>query len=239
MGEIKPLSNGTFGDASWLITSRWNGVSVGNYYEANLATHVGDDSNAVLQNRESLASQISKNVVYPVACHGTEFAQVVDKSLEDISEVDALITSEKNIALAILSADCASILIYAEEIQQIAAIHAGWRGMNNAILPKVLSHLINNGAKSFKAVIGPSICANCYRVSRERYLEVQSMVPSAAKITSEGKYCIDIQAGLISQFLQYEITPELVNICTFENPDVYSYRRDGITGRFASAIWFN
>ena len=130
-------------------------------------------------------------------------------------------------------------IIYAEDISAICAIHAGYRGVRDKILPGILENLINKGASKFQAVIGPSICADCYPVEVSRYQDVKSVVDSAAVINKHGKHAIDIRRGLISQFSDFGIIPELVDVCTFENPDTFSYRRDIQTGRIASAIWFN
>jgi polyphenol oxidase len=227
MASLASLARGSFGQVDWLITSR----QAGDY--ANTSLKNGFDLN-----RRNLQNQIGRRLVFPVACHGDSIAQVDESSAENIEKVDGLITQFPNIALAALSADCATVLIYAQDTQTICALHAGWRGMKDRILPKALNQMQQAGENNFKVVVGPAICAECYGVDEARYLEVKQKQPQAAVITDKG-FAIDIQKGLISQLQDFKINPEVVSICTFESQECFSFRRDGDAHRMASVIWFN
>lgn len=229
MSSLTSLARGSFGEANWLITAR---------SDSNFAINTTDNQTNPLANRKALQMAIAKKVIYPVACHSDLVAEIDEDAVVDIERVDGLITQNQNIALAVLSADCATVLIYAEDIKAICAIHAGWRGMKDQILPKALAQLQQHGAKQFKAVIGPTICADCYRVDEERYLEVKKVEPNAVSANEDG-FAIDVRQGLLDQFDKFKIIPSVVDICTFESKACFSYRRESVTGRMASVIWFN
>ena len=85
---------------------------------------------------------------------------------------DALITDKKNIPIAVLTADCAPILIYDNNKKMIAAIHAGWKGAYKNIVKKVIKFMIKKGcsSKNITAAIGPCISSNSYQV-REDFIK--------------------------------------------------------------------
>lgn len=239
MSEIASLAKGNFGGASWFITARGGGVSAENFAEANFALNVGDNADFVAENRKLLAAQIGKPLIYPIANHSKEIAWVDDQSSENIAEVDGLITSSPHRGLAALSADCATVLLFAPKVKIIAALHAGWKGMSAGILPKTIRELRNSGANEIQALIGPTICGECYSVSEKRYREVEREVPAACFINDKNNFAIRVSSGLADQLLEEKISFEDVSICSFEEPNAYSYRRDQKTGRMASVIWLD
>ena len=82
---------------------------------------------------------------------------------------DALVTDKRNIPIAVLTADCAPILIYDDSKQMIAAIHAGWKGSYKNIIKKVVKFMIKKGCspKNITAAIGPCISSNNYEVRED------------------------------------------------------------------------
>jgi len=84
-------------------------------------------------------------------------------------EGDALITNKKEFPIAILTADCAPILIYDEKEKMIAAIHAGWKGAFKGIIKRTLNFMIKEGCtpKNITAVIGPCISVKNYEVKKD------------------------------------------------------------------------
>ena len=77
---------------------------------------------------------------------------------------DAIITNQRNLPIAVLTADCVPILLYDKEKDIIAAIHAGWRGAYKGIIKNVVKFMIKKGCKSknILAAIGPSISSSNY-----------------------------------------------------------------------------
>jgi polyphenol oxidase len=239
MGEIAALTKGSFGGASWLVTARAGGVSQNHFAQANFSLDVGDAPHLVKENRRTLKAQIGKPITFPIANHGKNLAWVDEKSSKDIANVDGLITSSTNLAIATLSADCATVLLFAPGVKIIAALHAGWKGMSDGILPKTIQELRASGADEIKAVIGPAICGECYSVSEDRYREVKNKVPAACLLNKKNEFAIDVRAGLEWQLLGEKVAFESVSICSFEEKNAFSFRRDQKTGRMASVIWLN
>ena len=82
---------------------------------------------------------------------------------------DAIITDQTNIPIAVLTADCAPILIYDNKKRMIAAIHAGWKGAFKGIIKRTLNFMIKKGCdpKNITAVIGPAISVKNYEVKED------------------------------------------------------------------------
>ncbi len=107
-------------------------------------------------------------LILPKQTHTANVAVVVT-GREDLSDVDAVITSRSDFSIGVRTADCVPILMHAPDIQAVAAIHAGWRGSLNGIVDRTVERLIQMGATPEKivAAFGPSICCNCYEVDLE------------------------------------------------------------------------
>jgi copper oxidase (laccase) domain-containing protein len=89
-----------------------------------------------------------------------------------------------------------------------------------------------------RALIGPAICGGCYEVSAQVQERVAAAVPETACRTRRGRPGLDIRAGITAQLASAGITQVADDRrCTAETPDLYSFRRDGRTGRFAGLIW--
>ena len=95
------------------------------------------------------------------------FHQTIDKYLKK-PKADAVITNQKHLPIAVLTADCAPILIYDKNNKMIAAIHAGWKGAFKGIVSKVVKFMIKKGCtpKNITAVIGPCISIKSYEVKQ-------------------------------------------------------------------------
>ena len=216
-----------------LFTSRTGGWSGGLFSERNLATHVGDDPDVVLRNRQQLATEIgvrSDRLFFMEQVHGSEVI-VVDESSDpsELRRCDAMITRIPGTALAVLVADCAPLLLLGERTS--AVVHVGWRGLFAGIVEKVLDAM---DSERFTALIGPTICASCYQVGTDLYgdaLERGFIV---------GSQTLDIPGSIIK--ILHEVSGNRVEraewdgICTLESASHYSYRRDQITGRQAGVV---
>ena len=115
----------------------------------------------------------SKEIVLLNQVHGSKFHYIKKYSKHnDKFEGDALVTDMRNVPIAVLTADCAPILIYDKNRKMIAAIHAGWKSAYKGIIKKVLKFMIKKGcsAKNITAAIGPCISGNNYQV-REDFIK--------------------------------------------------------------------
>ena len=114
-----------------------------------------------------------KKIVLLNQVHSSKFHYISKHSdLNNKLEGDALITDRKGIPIAVLTADCAPILIYDKNKEMIATIHAGWKGAYKDIIKKVIKFTIKKGCspKNITAAIGPCISSKNYQV-REDFIK--------------------------------------------------------------------
>lgn len=217
------------------FTDRNGGVSQAPYASFNLALHVGDDADAVYENRKRLAQTVGPSA-FMNQVHGNS-VMVVDGISSGDPIADALVTAESGIALVVLVADCIPLLLWDESAGCIAAVHVGRRGLVNGITAKVLAVMGAMGATDIHAQLGPSICGKCYEVGSEIYDEVSSVYPYARSRTSDGALALDLSGALSRELIDIGIRVSRSDLCTVEDAKYFSYRRDGITGRQAGVIW--
>ena len=214
------------------FTNRTAGLSDRPFASLNLATHVGDAEETVAQNRLIVQSS-SGPVQYMNQVHGNRIA-IIEEQSDEMPTADSLVTGIPGVTVGVLVADCIPLLLRSKEV--VAAVHVGRKGLMNSITPLTLALMREMGASSIEAIMGPSICGNCYEVSTEIYQEVITLHPSAASVTPRGTHSLDLPAAL-NKLLELEgilVVNEFV--CTAESPDHFSYRRDGVTGRQAGLI---
>lgn len=214
------------------FTNRTGGVSTGAFASLNLALHVEDVEADVLHNRQ-LLSALHGPIQYMNQIHG-DHIEVVENFSENPLTADALVTTNPEISLAVMVADCIPLLLKSDRV--VAAVHVGRRGLVNQITDKTLAKMKQIGAGKITATIGPAICGRCYEVSQELHDEVVATHPLAKTLTPEGKPALDIVAALRSSLNSsgVEIMDEFV--CTVESVEHFSYRRDGKTGRQVGLI---
>ena len=181
---------------------------------------------------------------------------VIDRPLEDISvfikdamhkPCDAIITNQKPVGIGIVTADCLPALLY-DPVQGVtAAVHAGWRGTVQELLPKVIFQMTAGfGCKAEDVLVGvgPSIGPCCYTVGKAVMDPVKSINPRWGKYLTpveDGKAKLDLAGLNTDQIEDAGILKENIfkaGLCTACHEDLfYSYRRDGIgTGRMISGI---
>lgn len=220
--------------AEWLFTDRLGGASAGEYAELNVGAFVGDDPRAVAANRARIASLVGADhlaLVFQV--HGREVARL-SAPAEPPPHADAVITTVPGLPVGVQTADCVPILLADLEGGQVAAVHAGWRGVVAGVVDAALDALEARG--TVLARVGPAICPACYEVSEDVRAEVCDVVADAYAVTRHGTPAVDVRAGVMAQLARRGISPELVGGCTFEDDTLYSYRRAAVTGRQAGVI---
>lgn len=232
--------------AHFAFTDRWGGVSAAPYDELNLGGAVGDDPQTVRTNRELAAKALGldpSSVVWMNQVHGRDVA-VVDGpwTTGEIPSVDAVVTSRRGLALAVLTADCTPVLL-ADPVAGVAgAAHAGRPGLVAGVVPAVVEAMTAQGADSARIVArtGPSVCGRCYEVPEAMRAEVAETVPESWAETSWGTPAVDVAAGVRAQLARAGVEMDgQSHICTRESADHFSYRRDRTTGRLASYVWLD
>jgi len=222
----------------WAFTDRRSGMSEPPYDEANLAAHVGDVSTHVAANRERLRAELDERGVGLATMsqvHGNAVAAVEDPG--DAGTCDGLVTATPGLALLTQVADCVPVLLADTEGAVVSAVHAGWRGAAADIVGRTVDVMHRMGADRIEAVIGPAICGGCYEVGTEVRDAVAAVLPEAASTTSVGTPSVDLRAGLVAHLARLGVAADVVGPCTFESAHLFSFRRDGRTGRQAGAIW--
>ncbi|MFJ3865828.1 peptidoglycan editing factor PgeF [Streptomyces nigra] len=236
----------TVSGAHFAFTDRWGGVSAAPYEELNLGGAVGDDPRAVGANRERAATSLGLDpgdVVWMNQVHGTDVA-VVDGPWGDapVPEVDAIVTTRRGLALAVLTADCVPVLLADPVAGLAAAAHAGRPGMIAGVVPAAVAAMTRLGADPARIVArtGPTVCGRCYEVPEEMRAEVAAVEPAAHAETSWGTPAVDVAAGVHAQLTRLGVRDrERSPVCTRESPDHFSYRRDRTTGRLAGYVWLD
>jgi YfiH family protein len=233
--------------AHFAFTDRWGGVSAAPYEELNLGGAVGDDPGAVRANRELAAKSLGvepDRVVWMNQVHGADVA-VVDGpwgSSSDIPSVDAIVTTRRGLALAVLTADCVPVLLADPVAGIAAAAHAGRPGMIAGVVPAALRAMTDLGAEPSRIVArtGPTVCGRCYEVPEEMRAEVSAIEPAAYAETSWGTPAVDVSAGVHAQLERLGVCDRAQSpVCTLESEDHFSYRRDRTTGRLAGYVWLD
>lgn len=229
--------------ASWLMTSRRGGVSEPPFDDWNLAGHVDDDPRAVATNRAviaSIAGLPADSVVMMRQCHSAEVAVVSDAAEPEIMGVDALVTDQPDLVLVALAADCVPLVLVDADAGVVSAVHSGWQGMVSDVTGAALAAMVDLGARhrNIRAVLGPAICGPCYPVPPERAAEAAAAIPASLAQAVDGQPAIDVRRGLVSRLRDAGIRVETAGGCTAESPDLFSYRRDGTTGRQGAAVWW-
>ncbi len=161
-------------------------------------------------------------------------------ALPQAPEVDAIFTDVPGLPLGVLVADCAPVLIADPQARIVGAAHAGREGMAGGVVPALVRAMVRAGADAarLRAAIGPAICGGCYEVPVQLRERIAGVVPEAGCVTRKGSPGIDISAGVAAQLARAGLQAVSCDPrCTAETAALYSYRRDGRTGRFAGLVW--
>ncbi|WP_245942472.1 peptidoglycan editing factor PgeF [Candidatus Colwellia aromaticivorans] len=211
------------------------------YKNFNLGLHVGDCANNVEHNRQCLQKLFPSKtrIQWLEQVHGNTVAKISKVTKENII-ADAMVTREKNIALAIMTADCLPILLISSQGDEIAAIHGGWRPLAANIITNTLNKM-HTAADDIYAWLGPCIGKEAFEVGSEvqRAFVEQGNAFSQAFIKQEnGKYLANLHEIATLQLNKVGIKQiSSLSECTYSQPEkYYSYRKNSITGRMATVI---
>ncbi|MFI0445195.1 peptidoglycan editing factor PgeF [Actinomadura sp. 6N118] len=229
------------------FTARAGGVSRAPYDSLNLGGAVGDDAASVRDNRGRAAAALGidpARTVWMRQVHGADVAFVTGPASPEggdgIPPVDAIVTTEPGLALAVLVADCAPVLLADHAAGVVGAAHSGRPGTAAGVVPALVEQMCAKGADParIRGAIGPAACGGCYEVPAEMRDEVAEAVPEAYATTTAGTPGLDIRAGIAAQLAAVGVTDVRIDPrCTIESGELFSFRREGRTGRFAGYVW--
>jgi purine-nucleoside/S-methyl-5'-thioadenosine phosphorylase / adenosine deaminase len=227
------------------FSGRVGGISAPPYESLNLGFGVADDPAAVRGNRAELARACAlppDEMIFMRQTHSADVWYAVRGAYEPPGPVDAMFTDVPGRALCVLAADCVPVLIADPVARIVGAAHAGREGLAGGVVPALITAMTAAGASPSRtyAVTGPSICGGCYEVPADLQARVSALVPAARCDTFAGTTGLDIAAGVRAQLAAAGVANITTDgRCTRESAGLYSYRRDGVTGRFAGLIWLS
>lgn len=224
-----------------LTTTRYGGFSEAPFNSMNLGDHAGDRPSTVAANRQQLSSQ-AQLPSQPLWLRQTHSTLVIEScAWHKKIQADGLITSQRELVCAVLTADCLPVLLCDQQGRQVAAIHAGWRGLLNGILETAVKAFACPPEQLF-VWLGPAIGPTEFEVGQEVYdafVSVQQQAAQAFQQHRPGHYLADIYQLARQRLAMLKVHAVYGGeYCTVSQADTFfSYRRDQQTGRMASLIW--
>jgi purine-nucleoside/S-methyl-5'-thioadenosine phosphorylase / adenosine deaminase len=222
-----------------LVTTRHGGISQNPYADLNLGTRVGDDPQAVAENRARVRARLPSEPVWLHQVHGVEVVQADQATTEPVA--DAAFTSTRDVVCAIQIADCMPVLLCDRDGTRVAAAHAGWRGLAAGVLERTVAAL-GLPPGDLVAWLGPAIGPRAFEVGVdvfERFTGADPTTAAAFLPLREGKWLADLFALARARLSRAGVREVLGGgLCTFTDPvRFFSHRRDRVTGRQAAFIW--
>ena len=227
---------------------RAGGVSTGIYASLNAGTGSKDDPEAVRENRRRIAAAFKLSPDRLVGVHQVHSPDVVEVSgpwSGERPQADALVTTTPNLALSILTADCAPVLFADVKAGVIGAAHAGWKGALHGVLPATVERMRALGARDIVAAIGPCIHQASYEVGPEFEAAFVAIDADYAHFFAEGagdRRRFDLPGFCASRLAALGVEAEIVSQDTYPNADtLFSHRRsvhaqEGDYGRNCAVI---
>ena len=221
------------------VTTRAGGVSRGPYSSLNLGLRTGDDPAAVAANRARLRGALPQAPRWLRQVHGSMVVEA--DALAEPPEADAAIARDPGTVCAVLVADCIPVLVTDRAGTFCAIAHAGWRGLADGVLDRLVRRLPGPAA-DLLAWLGPGIGATAFEVGadvREAFLARHAESEAAFAPRGPGKWLADLPQLARQQLARAGVrTVRGGGHCTYSEPErFFSYRRDRTTGRMAAVIW--
>jgi polyphenol oxidase len=234
------------------FTGRAGGSSEAPYATLNLGLRVGDDLRRVLANRRrvatvlglagrpwALARQVHWATVLRV--EAGRLGQGPPEARPPLGEGDGLVTTDPGVLLAVLTADCAPVLLADPAARVVGAVHAGWRGLAAGVVEAGVAAMAGLGADPARCVglVGPAVGGCCYEVGPEVRDAVGARLPAALATTRDGRPALDPAAGAAQALRRAGVGQvRVAGECTFDLEErFFSHRRDhGRSGRQAGLI---
>ena len=219
------------------FTTRYGGVSRGEWATLNLASSRGDDPEAVRENYRRVAALLGAEIdgcCVTRQVHGAEVRVVTAADRHAAMsavpyEADGLVTAERGLPLLCFVADCVPVLLADPEAGVAAAVHCGWRSSVADILGIALERMRGLGASParIRAAIGPSIGPCCFETDRDVPDAVSAWLGGAEGLVTaraDGKYLVDLRGANARRLRQLGVPEAQIDVsdeCTFCRHDKY------------------
>ncbi len=246
LSKFKKINHGFF--------NRNSGTSKGIYKSLNCGPGSKDKKKDIQKNLEIVRKKIGKNskkIFLLNQIHSNKFVYIDENfTFKKKIKADAVITNQKNLPIAILTADCVPLLLYDNKKSIIAAIHAGWKGAFKDIIDKVINFMSSKGCdrKNITVAIGPCISQKNYNVKEDFKIKF-------LKKDKKNKIFFTKRKGLIyfnlPKYVKYQLESNRINridllkIDTFDKKNNYFSARRSLRlkhddyGRNISIIMIN
>jgi polyphenol oxidase len=223
--------------------------SLANGIEFTLSFSSSPDKDLIRKHRNDLAHAMgvdTDRLFFPSQVHETRIVRVTRATAkEELMETDALVTNDKQICIAVMSADCVPILLFDKKNKAVAAVHSGWRGTVAKILEKTLTRMreeFGTKGENLIAGIGPSVSQDSYEVGEEVVEAVKRSFGKADTLLipqENNKAKLDLWSANRIQLREFGVpasSVEISELCTVKNNSDFFSARKGDTGRFAAGI---
>jgi YfiH family protein len=222
-----------------LVTTRNGGVSRAPYASLNLGTRVGDDPEAVAENRARAGAALPSKPKWLHQVHGVDVVQAERADADACA--DAAFTRARGVVCVIQVADCLPVLLCDREGTRVAAAHAGWRGLGAGVLERTVAAL-ESAPEALLAWLGPAIGPRAFEVGVDvfdTFVAADSEAATAFQPLREGKWLADLYALARRRLARAGVSAVYGGgFCTAGDPArFFSHRRDRVTGRQAAFIW--
>jgi YfiH family protein len=224
---------------SHAVFNRHGGVSPKPWHSNNVSFGLGDTSGNVYVNREQIKKYCGfRHLVSARQVHGSQVYVVREETGNDleIEGYDGLVTNIPGIGLMIQQADCQAVFLFDPVTKTVGIVHVGWRGSVADIIAEtifVMSQAFSVEPVDIRAAVSPSLGPCC-----AEFINYHTELPAALHAYQVRPNYFDFWAISCDQLRTAGVRSEniqVAEICTCCNRDYFSYRRDKITGRFASA----
>ncbi|WP_338332884.1 peptidoglycan editing factor PgeF [Acetobacter sp. LMG 32666] len=191
--SLAPLTSPLLGQARHGFFTREGGVSSGPYASLNCSTRSGDTAENLAQNRARVASHmgVQANCLLGVTqVHGPAVVTATTAwPAGSGAEADALVTNNPDLAIGVITADCAPVLFSTAQGTIVGAAHAGWRGALSGVLEATIEAMLALGAtrEDIHAVVGPCIAQESYETAEDMHTTITSTDRQAAQFFTPGK----------------------------------------------------
>ncbi len=225
------------------FTLRQGGASVGPFQSLNVGDHVGDDPEAVCENRRRVRGglRLPCEPLWLRQVHGATVWDAAQPRAASPPEADAVVVRGPGRVAVIQVADCLPVLFASRDGAVVAAAHAGWRGLAAGVLEATVAAMdVSPG--SVVAWVGPAIGREAFEVGddvREAFVRGDGAAASSFIPNERGRWQCDL-VGLARRRLAGLAVHEISGgpWCTHSDPRrFFSHRRDGPCGRMAALLW--
>ena len=188
----------SLGPVTVAFTDRRGGVSSAPFDALNLALEGDDDADAIAENWRLVLDDLAPGARLADLrqVHG---GTVVAADVGDRPEADAIVTTDRDVVLAVRAADCVPVLLADPDAGVVGAAHCGRLGLLAEVVPHAVEALRARGAAAITAWVGPHVCGGCYEVPDDMRAEVAAVVPESRATTTWGTPALDLGAGVTAQ----------------------------------------